>query len=83
MVTPTFCNCQHPKPIRDVAGVLRCFAFGHQIREKSVEERGNGDTMSEAEKARKAEIEILERKARAMIALGQEILNRLREMKAA
>ena len=41
------------------------------------------DRMSASERAPKSEIEILERKTKAMIALGHEILNRLQELKAA
>jgi hypothetical protein len=41
-------------------------------------------TMSgQAKPARDKELEILERKLKAMIALGEEALNRLKELKAA
>jgi hypothetical protein len=49
-----------------------------------VNNRRDCANMQQSEKpARDREIEVLERKLKAMIALGEEALNRLRELKAA
>jgi hypothetical protein len=79
--------CNHPK-VCHVGGRCRPELFdvkaGPCDCRKYIEESApTSDKMTDEQKARKADIEVLKRKAKAARALIDEVLNRLQELDAA
>jgi hypothetical protein len=73
-----YCQCQTPKPRPSGGGKIVC--VNPNCHKEMKADGGNYANISA--RPSKAEIEIIERKTRSMIALGEEILNRLEELKA-
>jgi hypothetical protein len=78
LTTSFRCECRQPKPRRSGDGLEVCVECH---KPKKIDKSGV-DSDIIPPRPTKAEIEVIERKTRAMIALGEEVLNRLQELKA-